>query len=164
MKEDKKYIVKVSIKELFLNKGDILVVGADRIPYSVKNNGRKYPFIDIKNTIFFEPFTEKYKPGTCVKFDGVIYEIGTFDNASKTYSLFYLNSDKPCKFGVTENKLTVVEMYYFLSSRGIVQQAFIGKDKTADDWRRLTNNFHPSKESAQKAKEEILIKIQDDNR
>lgn len=154
----KKYIVKVDIKELFLVKGSILFVGKNKIPYSAQNRERKYPFIDIKNTAFFEPFVERYKPGTYVKYKGRIYEVGTFNYSDKTYTLHNLNSTKAAEFGVTEKQIEneIVEIYYFISSRGIVQQAFIGKDKMADDWRRLTNNFYSTKEDAQKAKEEII--------
>lgn len=63
-----KYIVKCDIKELYLKKGEILII-KNNTPCLAKNEERKFPYIDLHNTKFFEPFTEKFKRGDYVKND-----------------------------------------------------------------------------------------------
>lgn len=109
-----KYIVKCDIKELYLKKGEILII-KNNTPCLAKNEERKFPYIDLHNTKIFEPFTEKW--------------------------------------------LEKVEIYYFLSSKGVVQSAVTGKDEEADKWRKITNNFFTTKKCAQEEKIKILNKV-----
>lgn len=77
-----KYIVKCDIKELYLKKGEILII-KNNTPCLAKNEERKFPYIDLHNTKFFEPFTEKFKRGDYVKYENIVYEVVGFDNGQK---------------------------------------------------------------------------------
>lgn len=46
-----KYIVKCDIKELYLKKGEILII-KNSVPCLAKNEERKFPYIDLHNTKF----------------------------------------------------------------------------------------------------------------
>lgn len=153
-----KYIAKSDIKELYIKKGEILII-KNGVPCLVKNEERKFPFIDIHNVRFFEPFTEKFKSGDFVKFEKVVYEVVSFDNGQKKYDLCFIGSNKFAFKGVAEKYLEKVEMYYFLSSKGIVQSAVTDKDEEADRWRKLTNNFFLTKQEAKNERIKILNSV-----
>ena len=153
-----KYIVKCDIKELYLKKGEILGI-KNGVPCLAKNEERKFPYIDLHNTKFFEPFTEKFKRGDYVKYENIVYEVVGFDNGQKRYDLCFIDSNKFAFKGVAEKWLEKVEIYYFLSSKGVVQSAVTGKDEEADKWRKITNNFFTTKKCAQEEKIKILNKV-----
>lgn len=154
----KKYIVKCDIKELYLKKGEILII-KNNTPCLAKNEERKFPYIDLHSTKFFEPFTEKFKRGDYVKYENIVYEVVGFDNGQKRYDLCFIDSNRFAFKGVAEKLLEKVEIYYFLSSKGVVQSAVTGKDEEADKWRKLTNNFFTTKKCAQEEKIKILNKV-----
>lgn len=43
-----------------------------------------------------------------------------------------------------------VEIYYFYSSKGVIQMAIVGNDKSADEYRKTIGNYFSSSEEASK--------------
>lgn len=94
-----------------------------------------------------------------MKYENIVYEVVGFDNGQKRYDLCFIDSNRFAFKGVAEKWLEKVEIYYFLSSKGVVQSAVTGKDEEADKWRKLTNNFFTTKKCAQEEKIKILNKV-----
>lgn len=154
----KKYRLKNDIVELFLKRNDILVVEG-KITYLEKCKERTFPFIDVKNTEYFEPVKELFDNGSYVSYKNIVYVVDSFDKRLNGYNLKPYNSKKITLKGISERFLAKVEVYYFLSSKGDVQYDIVGKNKEADIWRKYNNNFFLTKEEAQKEKVKILNKF-----
>lgn len=90
-----------------------------------------------------------------------MYVIKTFNVKSKTYELSFVDSPKIAYSAIYESHLKETSIYYFVSSRGGVQMAVLGKDKTADRWRAVTNNMFAEKNDAirwRDNKQDVFIK------
>lgn len=153
----KKYIVKCDIEALFLKKGDILVIN-NGIPCLERNIKQGFPFVDIHNVKFFEEYNDKFKIGEYVIYEKNLYIVNKINRVHKMYDLSFIGSNKIVVKNISETWLKKAEIYYFLSSKGVVQSAIIDKDEVADKWRKLTNNFFMNKEDAQKRKDELINK------
>lgn len=152
-----KYIVVQSVKTLNLTKGQLLIIDEKGVPYLAGDYNTKFPFIDIRNTDYFQSFKEKFKVGTYVSYNDIVYVISNFNVKSKTYELSFVDSPKIAYSAIYESHLKETSIYYFVSSRGGVQRAVLGKDKTADRWREYTNNCFETKDAADKWIDSVLI-------
>lgn len=60
---------------------------------------------------------------------------------------------------VTKNEIIVPKLYYFLSSKGIIQQDYTYRDEEAEKWRKAIGNFFETKEACKEYKEKILSSV-----
>jgi hypothetical protein len=99
-----------------------------------------------------------------------LYPIGT-TIANKNYTIIgkitnYIIEDKVYVIEKGSNRLYVsfdsavsVDIYYFISSSGKVQQDYVGRDKFADSFRKKNNNFFENKEDANKKLLELNLEF-----
>ena len=99
-----------------------------------------------------------------------LYPIGT-TIANKNYTIIgkithYKIEDKVYVIEKGSNRLYIsfdnaisVEIYYFISSSGKVQQDYVGRDDFADSFRKKNNNFFENKEDANKKLLELNLEF-----
>lgn len=99
-----------------------------------------------------------------------LYPIGTII-ANKNYAIIgkitnYIIEDKVYviekgsnSFYVSFDSAVSVDIYYFISSSGKVQQDYVGRDKFADSFRKKNNNFFENKEDANKKLLELNLEF-----
>ena len=63
------------------------------------------------------------------------------------------------EFYIPFDSAVSIEIYYFISSSGKVQQDYVGRDKFADSFRKRNNNFFEDKEDANKKLKELNLEF-----
>ena len=53
------------------------------------------------------------------------------------------------KYNVSQQYMSIAEVYWFINSEGCVCDTYVGKKERADKWRKLSGNMFTSKEEAQ---------------
>lgn len=83
-------------------------------------------------------------------------QVVSFDEFTGKYEIKYVSKNRTyCRLFKFE-ELIVPKKYYFLSSKGIVQDTYEYNNCEADCWRKLIGNYFESKEDCQAYKEQLL--------
>lgn len=90
---------------------------------------------------------------------GVICSITSFDCKTGIYEIRYNSNGRVFKAKALAEDLTPINMYWFLSSKGVVQDDIIGRDEFVEQWRKNTNNYFDNKEDCVKYREELIKKF-----
>ena len=90
------------------------------------------------------------------KYDLAKGQVVSFDEFTGEYKIKYVSKNRPYYKRFKFEQLIVPKKYYFLSSKGIVQDAYEYNDCEADNWRKLIGNYFESKEDCKAYKEQLL--------
>lgn len=155
-------------------KKDIIVHGitiVERGIYASEQLKEKLPFMDFGNTEYFEfSQSECIEPGTRVRFTGngdCYYVINLIQVTSKRnssnsiaearYNISKSMTDRPKEYRTArESQLIVMNLYWFLDSKGIPQKGYSGENPDADNWRSKSRNMFETKEEAMMRRAEIM--------
>ena len=58
----------------------------------------------------------------------------------------------------TKPNIIKAEEYWFINSQGVICRAVVGKDATADNWRKISGNYFATHADVTAAKDAILLK------
>lgn len=95
-------------------------------------------------------FNDTYNNNTVKRFcfvDSFDPDLGDYNLKVATGNQVYLN--------VNENKIEAVETYWFFNSKGQICLTYVGRDKEADSYRKITNNWYRTKADAQEYRAKI---------
>lgn len=79
-----------------------------------------------------------------------------FNELTNKYKIEYKEQNKKKEKWINSNEITIPEKYYFLSSKGIVQDDYTYRDEQAEHWRKITGNYFLNKEDCQKYREKLI--------
>ena len=103
--------------------------------------------IDNNMTVLFE---------SNAKYDLAKGQVVSFDEFTGEYEIKYVSKNRPYYKRFKFEQLIVPKKYYFLSSKGIIQDVHEYNDCEADNWRKLIGNYFESKEDCKAYKEQLL--------
>lgn len=103
--------------------------------------------IDDNMTVLFE---------SNAKHDLAKGQVVSFDEFTGKYEIKYVSKNRTYYKHFKFEQLIVPKKYYFLSSKGIVQDVYEYNDCEADNWRKLIGNYFESKEDCKAYKEQLL--------
>lgn len=125
-------------------------------------NGRRIPFMtpELINQ-YCEPVTihkQIFNNGTYVACAiDTNYKLGTiigFSEEDGTYLIKLCQGGK--ELWLTTFDFVLAEKYYFLSSKGIVQETWSLLKPEADSWRRLIGNYFKTKEACKEYRNKLI--------
>lgn len=112
------------------------------------------PIVYNKN-FFLKKTISLYPIGTTIadKKNTIIGEITHYKIEENVYAIKRGSTE----FYIPFDSAIVIDIYYFISSSGKVQQDYVGRDKFADSFRKKNNNFFEDKEDANKKLKELNL-------
>lgn len=165
--ENKFYILNSPIIYTTFKKNDVFMVDKDG---KVFVNGilvdtgieRILNFNDKK---YFKPMFMKFKVGDILRYkfrpkEGTkVYQVTDINPTHITLKEFFTKvsetvPNSPCYTDAMQK----AEIYYFISSKGIVQYDVTGKDVMADEYRKRIGNYFKTKEEASNFELKVVLK------
>jgi hypothetical protein len=96
-----------------------------------------------RNTFTLPAYTEFFIKGE-IKKNTVLYIVVSFGNQGN----YYL---------IPEKNIQIAEVYFYVSSKGIIHHSYVGRDTGAEKFRKLVGNFHKTKIEAEGYKNKLIV-------
>lgn len=140
-------------KTVVISTNDILGIDDSNNIKNLTNNNSYVPsFINLDNLEYFVPYYNDILPNTYAWYKGKLVFV---KNISEKHAETTFNNRITT---VKLSELTAPVIYYFISSKGKIQNDILNKDSTVDTFRMKQNNYFVNKDSAQKILDDIWNK------
>ena len=160
----KYYDFLIDIPEFKIKKGDVCY--RENGKYLMESSNRELPsYLKMdSNVISAHPYDRMFENGTFVipngqvlpsKYPSGLYVITDFYVRQNKYAIQSIN-DNSKTASVSVKNFKVAEIYFFIDSKGKIQMTYTGKDKDADEWRKISFNMFKKKEDAQKYRDSVI--------
>ena len=85
-------------------------------------------------------------------------KVEDFDEENGLYKVTYTLKSRKHSRWFAIDELAVSTKYYFLSSKGIIQDDYTYRDEQVERWRKLVGNFFQTKEECERYRNELIEK------
>lgn len=85
-------------------------------------------------------------------------KVEDFDEENGLYKITYIFKFRKHSGWFAIDELAVSTKYYFLSSKGIIQDDYTYRDEQVERWRKLVGNFFQTKEECERYRNELIEK------
>lgn len=113
--------------------------------------------INFTNLEYFRKYNKKFQVGSYVIYNdgGNTYfcRITAFNFANKSYAIEQVSGS--LRKDVSQNRLSLADIYYFINTEGMICVTYIGKNKMRDNWCWISGNRFSTREEAQNKVDEI---------
>lgn len=165
--ENKFYTLISAIPYMTFKKNDVFMVDGENNVFVngiLLNTGIEH-MLNFKDSKYFKPMFMKFKVGDILRYkfrpkEGTkVYQVTDINPTYITLKEYFTTRTEtvPNSPRYTD-AMQKVEIYYFISSKGIVQYDVTGKDVMADEYRKRIGNYFKTKEEASNFELKVVLK------